>query len=372
MKLSFYLIVLLIFNLPVLPTGQAGGRQESQFVILNSQTVRPIKDEIGFCWNAEEMNNFISFLEKEDGGRSDQKSKNLVAAISVHDDYLYAGKIYYPLYKNIKTKEVVIFGVTHGSVRKEMGNLSNVLILDEFDQWRGPYKNVEISPLREIIKSKLPKEDFIVSNKAHSLEHSIEALIPFLQYYNRDIKITPIMVTQMPFERMDELSNRLTKIISEYMKAYKLRAGKDIFFLISNDANHYGEDFKNSPYGLDANAHKHATENDQRIINQNLVGEINEAGIKKITKEVWPDSANKNPIPIWCGRYPITFGLLTIKKILLEFGQTGLNGHLFKYSDTFSEKVLPVKNTSMGLTAVFSYKHWCSWFTAGFYTGHKK
>ena len=50
------------------------------------------------------MNNFISFLSKEDGGRSNQESKNLVAAISVHDDYLYAGKVYYPLYKNIKTK----------------------------------------------------------------------------------------------------------------------------------------------------------------------------------------------------------------------------------------------------------------------------
>ncbi len=358
MKLNFYLILFLTLN--------------SQFLILNSQTVRPIKDNIGFCWNAEEMDNFISFLAKKNDCKSDQKSKNLVAAISVHDDYLYAGKVYYPLYKNIRTKEVVIFGVTHGSVRKEMGSLSNVLILDEFDQWRGLYKNVEISPLRELIKSKLPKEEFIVSNKAHSLEHSIEALIPFLQYYNRDIKITPIMVTQMPFERMDEISNRLKNIISEYMKANKLKAGKDIFFLISNDANHYGEDFNNSPYGLDVNAHKLATENDQRIIDQNLVGEINWAGIKKFTKEIWPDSANKNSVPIWCGRYPIIFGLLTITKILTEPGRTGLNGHLFKYSDTFTEKVLPVKKTSMGLTAVFSYRHWCGWFTAGFYAGHEK
>ena len=129
----------------------------SSFYTLHSQNVRPIKDDIGFCWNAEEMNNFISFLSKEDGRRSNQESENLVAAISAHDDYLYAGKVYYPLYKNIKTKEVVIFGVTHGSVRKEMGNLSNVLILDEFDQWRGPYKNVEISPLREIINSPYAK-----------------------------------------------------------------------------------------------------------------------------------------------------------------------------------------------------------------------
>ncbi|MCX6169771.1 MAG: AmmeMemoRadiSam system protein B [Ignavibacteriales bacterium] len=317
------------------------------------------------------MNHFVDYLSKVNSGKQKEESKNLVAAISVHDDYLYAGNVYYPLYKNIKTKEVVIFGVTHGSVRKEMGVLSNVLIFDEFDKWSGPYKDVEISPLREIIKSKLPMEDFIVSNKAHSIEHSIEALIPFLQYYNRDIKITPIMVTQIPFERMDEMSTRLMKIIAEYIRTKKLEFGKDIFFLISNDANHYGEDFGNSPYGLDANAHKTATENDQRILKQNLDGEINLAGIKKLTTELWPDSTSKKPIPIWCGRYPITFGLLTVSKILNEFDIGALNGKLFKYSDTFTEKVLPVKNTSMGLTAVFSYRHWCGWFTEGLYMENK-
>ncbi len=365
MKSMLYFFVILILNSQFAIINMASSRQ-------GSQTIRSIRDNIGFCWNANEMNHFVDYLSKVNSGEPKEESKNLVAAISVHDDYLYAGNVYYPLYKNIKTKEVVIFGVTHGSVKKEMGNLSNVLILDEFDKWRGPYKDVEVSPLREIIKSKLPKDDYIVSNKAHSIEHSIEALIPFLQYYNRDIKITPIMVTQMPFERVDEMSTRLMKIISEYIRANKLELGKDIFFLISNDANHYGEDFNNSPYGLDANAHKLATENDRRILKQNLAGVINHAGIKKLTTELWPDSTSKKPIPIWCGRYPITFGLLTVTKILNEFDKGALYGKLFKYSDTFTEKVLPVKNTSMGLTAVFSYRHWCGWFTEGLYAGIKK
>lgn len=125
------------------------------------------------------MDNLISFISKGNGGKSNQESKNLIAAISVYDFYLYTGKGCYPLFKNITTKEVVIFGVTHGSVRKEMGTLFNVIILDEFDYQRRPYKNIDISPLREIIKSKLLKEDFIVSNMAHSIERSIEALVPF-------------------------------------------------------------------------------------------------------------------------------------------------------------------------------------------------
>lgn len=362
MQRKFYLFILLILcsQFASLPTcGQ----------VLHSQNIRPIQDSIGFCWNAEEMNHFIEFLSKHNP-ITKEASKNLIAAISVHDDYLYAGDVYYPLYKNIKTKEVVIFGVTHGTVRKEMGAQSNILILDEYSKWRGPYKDVEISLLREIIKSKLSKDYFIVSNKAHSIEHSIEALIPFLQYYNRGIKITPIMVTQMPMERMEDLSNRLSEIIVDYAKSNQLELGKDIFFLISNDANHYGVDFNNSPYGLDANAHKTATENDIKIIQKDLVNQVTKDKILETAKDIWPDSSKKN-IPLWCGRYPIVFGLLTISKVVKSLEDNEIYGKLFKYSDTFTEKVLPVKDTSMGLTAVFSYKHWCGWFTEGFYLNHK-
>lgn len=332
---------------------------------LTAQNIRPIRDSIGFCWKADEMNRFINFLD-EKNEKENFTSNNLIAAISVHDDYLYAGKIYYPLYKLIKAKEVVIFGVTHGSVRKELGDLKDVLILDEFDEWKGVYSNVKISELREKIKSKLPKENFIVNNKAHSIEHSIEALIPFLQYYNRNIKITPIMVTQMSFEKMEETSNQLSKIIYEYIAEKNLQLGKDIFFLISNDANHYGEDFNNSPYGLDLTAHQIATDEDKRIINANLNCEINKASIEKLSKEIIPNNSKKI-FPLWCGRYPITFGLLTIDKLLNDFYSKKIYGKLFKYSDTLTEKVLPFKDTSMGLTTIFSPKHWCGWFTLGIY-----
>lgn len=333
---------------------------------LHSQGVRPVRDSIGFCWNPEEMTAFVKYLESHRDSH-DTLKRDLIAAISVHDDYLYAGRVYYPLYKMIHAKEVVIFGVTHGSVAKELGLLSNVVILDEYDRWRGPYKDVEISPLRSIIRKQLPSEYVLTSNRAHSLEHSIEALVPFLQYYNRDVKITPIMVTRMPFERMEDLSLRLARIFSEYIGANHLEIGKDIFFLISNDANHYGPDFNNAPYGTDARAHTLATENDRRIINTYLSGEITQAGIQELTGEIWPDSTTKKPIPVWCGRYPITLGLLTVADVLKLLGRGTASGSLLKYSDTFTEGVLPVKNTSMGLTAVFSYQHWCGWFTEGFY-----
>ncbi len=234
------------------------------FFKIMGQEIRPIRDNVGFCWNAEEMDSIISYLSANCEEKN-YPSGNLVAAISPHDDYLYAGKIYFPLYKILRTKEVVIFGVTHGTVRKAMNDPKDILIFDDYKYWQGPYKNVEVSPLRDFIKKNLNKEYFITSDKAQDIEHSIEALIPFLQHYNRNIKITPIMVTAMSYERMSKISEELSDIIKRYILQNNLKPGRDIFFLISTDANHYGEDFDNSPYGMNEEAHQKATEIDKNI-----------------------------------------------------------------------------------------------------------
>lgn len=352
MKHKFNFIILILFS--------------TIFFNAMGQEIRPIRDNVGFCWNAIEMDSVIKYLSNDYKGKTFD-SENLVAGISPHDDYLYAGRIYFPLYKILRTKEVVVFGVTHGTVRKAMNDPKNVLIFDDYKYWQGPYKNVEVSTLRDFIKDNLNKDYYITSDKAQKIEHSIEALIPFLQYYNRDIKITPIMVTAMPYERMEKISSDLSDIIINYIKKNKLKLGKDIFFLISTDANHYGEDFDNSPYGMNDYAHMKATTIDRNIANLCLTGNINGSKVKELTGDLWPDSSNNTVKPLWCGRYPIPFGLLTTIKVVQQTDHKQITGKLFKYSDTWTEKVLPIKNTHIGLTAPFSLKHWVGFLSAGFY-----
>ena len=337
----------------------------SSLGLLYPQDVRPVRDDVGYCWRGDQVDLFISWLNK-DYQQERFESEDLIAGISPHDDYLYAGKIYFPLFKIIKAKEVVIFGVTHGTVRREINDPKNILILDEFDEWRGPYNNVGISPLREIIKKELNPKDYIVSNKAQSLEHSIEGLIPFLQYYNRNVKITPIMVTAMSFGKMDSLSTQLAGIILNYVKVNNLIIGKDIFFLFSNDANHYGEDFDNHPYGLNETAHNVAVANDKRIADQTFNGTITKGKIQNLSDELWPEAGIRQDCPLWCGRYSVVFGLLTVNKVVDKIGKK-LTGKVFEYSDTWTGGVLPVKGTEMGITAPYSLKHWVGFFSAGFY-----
>ena len=330
-----------------------------------SQEIRPVKDDVGFCWTADEMNTLMKYLTENDS--SNFSNENLVAAISPHDDYLYAGLVYAPLYKLIKTKEVVIFGVTHGAPLIEMNDPRNILILDNYDLWKGPYKNVEPSSLREKIKNELDTSYYVVSNKAHSLEHSIEALIPLLQYYNRDIKITPLMVTKMPIEKMEEVGDKLTDIIVDYIKTNNLKLGEDIFFLISNDANHYGKEFNNIDYGEDLQAHDKAIEKDKRITDESFNGEITKERIQSIPDKIWVSETNYPTYPLWCGRYPIVFGLTAVSQITNKLGLGDVNGKVFKYSDTFTGGVLPVKGTTLGTTSTFSLKHWVGFLSAGFY-----
>jgi len=71
--------------------------------------------------------------------------------------YLYAGRVYYPLFKILRAKEGVIFGVTHGTVRQEIGDPHNILILDEFKLWTGLSEPQAIWGLREYLKEHLDK-----------------------------------------------------------------------------------------------------------------------------------------------------------------------------------------------------------------------
>ncbi len=332
---------------------------------LTAQEMRPIRDDVGFCWNLKSMERLVGYLESQE--RESFEAEGLVAAVSPHDDYLYAGRVYYPLFKILRAKEVVIFGVTHGTVRNEINGLQNILILDGFKYWHGLKKPIAVSDLREYCKKRLDKTMFITNRRAHEIEHSIEALLPFLQYFNPEVRITPIMVTPMPFVRMEEVSAKLAEVVASYMNEKNLAAGKDIFFLISSDGNHYGKDFNNSPFGEGERAWEKALRFDQRLIRTYLTGDMNTGKIEGLTQELWGETYLDYRNTYWCGKYSIPFGLLAVEKIIELSANKKIYGRQFRFSDTYSEGVLPLKKTGMGTTAPFSLRHWVSFFSIGYY-----
>ncbi|MGB9893647.1 MAG: AmmeMemoRadiSam system protein B [Candidatus Saccharicenans sp.] len=366
---SFFSLFLIVFILTFISLSLLNLFSQPRASMANKDEaaakIRPIRDDVGFCWKAESMKILIDYLASQETEKFE--AKDLVAAISPHDDYLYAGRLYYPLFSLIRAKEAVIFGVTHGTVRNEIKGLDSILILDEYERWPGVLKPVEISPLREYLKSHLKPEHFIVNNRAHQLEHSIEALIPFLQYFNPEVKITPIMVAPMPLKKMSEISTELARVIAAYMKENKLKPGQDIFFLISADGNHYGKDFNNLAFGEGQEAWEKALAFDRQLISNYLTGPMNEKKVAGLTGELWGKTYLDYKSSYWCGKYSIPFGLLTIEKIMAKAQSKKIIGKLFRYSDTYSEGALPLRKIGLGTTAPFSLRHWVSFCSIGYY-----
>ncbi|NPV82344.1 MAG: AmmeMemoRadiSam system protein B [Candidatus Aminicenantes bacterium] len=356
-------VLLIILSALILVSGQLPGSQGQPQE--RSNHIRPVRDDVGFCWNPDSMKILVDYLAAQE--KEHFRAEGLVAAISPHDDYLYAGRLYYLLFNLIRAKEAVIFGVTHGTVRNEIKGLDSLLILDDYELWPGVLKPVEISPLRSYLKKHLKSGYLTVNNRAHELEHSIEALIPFLQYFNPDIKITPIMVAPMPLDKMKEISENLAGVIAAYIKENRLQPGRDIFFLISADGNHYGKDFNNLAFGEGQEAWEKALAFDRNLINSYLTGQVSEKKVAGLTGELWGKTYLDYKSSYWCGKYSIPFGLLTVQKVMRKNSGRNVRGELIRFSDTYSEGVLPLKKIGLGTTAPFSLRHWVSFCSIAYY-----
>jgi len=79
-----------------------------------------------------------------------------------------------------------------------------------------------------------------------------------LKHLNPKVRILPIMVTRADFSSLQDMAGALAGVFYDYMHENGLAPGKDIAFVISNDATHYGPDFDYQPFGTDARAHRKA------------------------------------------------------------------------------------------------------------------
>ncbi len=316
----------------------------------------PYDDHL-FAWNPSAMDALGEYLENELEPTPSLLNTPL-GGICPHDDHLFAGSLYYPLFKKVKAKHFVIFGVFHGGAAGAVDEKRNAILLDTHDEWEGTYNPVGISDLREKIIEEMPDEYVVVSDEAHRQEYSIEAMIPFMQYFQRNVVITPIIVPTMDFEKMNDIAEVLSDVIAHYMEERHLIPGKDIFFLCSSDSSHYGSDFKNTFYGEGIEGYNLAVAADLEAT-QHLTGKLTPERIKSFAEE-------GVVVRGWCGRYSVPFGTLTMQKTFKKIG-IELEGDILHYSDTLSKGVIPLPGTFMGVTAPFNLDHWVGHLSVLYY-----
>jgi len=324
--------------------------------------IRKIIDTVGFASHDWQIDSLMARLDRERWRRTPGTPWKMV--ICPHDDYTYVGKLYPEALCNIEAKNLILLGVAHKAAAL---NIEGRLVFDSFSGWKGPWGVVKISSIREDLLKILGEENSMVSDTLQSVEHSLEALIPYLQYFNRDISIVPVLVPAMSPERMAECGNALAEAIKSVAAKNGWEWGRDFSIVATTDAVHYGsEDWGSNNYayfGCDSAGNIKARNLENEIVTNCLNGKVMPEKIRLFSKYTL-DSADFHKYKwTWCGRYSVPVALYT--SYFLEIPGE-LTGEIIGYSTSITGKHIPVDDIGMGRTAIATDCHWVGYSAVGF------
>lgn len=327
--------------------------------------IRKAKDIVGYPTSVEQMEQaytharrvYLQFPVDEE-----PPEQPLIAAICPHDDYMYAGPLYYPIMSRITASLVIILGVSHRCP------LTETIVLDSYDAWQGPYGQVKVHrELRDHILNTMDENYCQQNNKCHELEHSLEAFVPFMQKVKKERTILPVIVTSMSWQTLHHTAERLALNISSFLQENNLLLGDHVQIVISNDSVHYGDqqwgNRNYAPFGTGCRGLDGATNVDKEIIRNYLLGELVPLRVRNLYTSLNND--DKTSRVTWCGRFSIPFGLIFSYYVALRYGKSNLDGYLFNYNTSVELGELPLHETGLGVTAPANLHHWVGYTSLG-------
>jgi len=349
-------IVLIIIAFSVLSCKNESKSENSEKADIEKY-IRHVHDTIGFAKYAWQMDSIYNRL-----GIADKKnSLKWKAAISPHDDYKYAGRLYYESLKGINANTVILVGVAH---RARNFNLQDKIIFGSYTHWESPYGNLKVSDLNKEIMNDLEESAYVIHDSMQNLEHSLEAIVPFLHRKNSDLEIIPILVPYINYDSIDDFSTKLSQSVNEVLRTNNLTYGEDVAVVISNDAVHYGNEEWSAdlaPFGVDDKGTEKARQMDIEIINSCLIDDIASEKIKLFTEYTVQQEDYKEYKWVWCGRYSVPFGLDFANKLNILVNEKPLTGTFMHYQSSIDHELIKVEDLGMGTTAIATQKHWVAY-----------
>jgi AmmeMemoRadiSam system protein B len=340
----------------------------------NGDRVRGQMDTVGFAVDAHQAEEVVSTalrLERENLAEQDRRlgmgpDDGFLGGICPHDDHLYASRVYVHLSERITAPRILLVGVFH---RAKSWALEDRIVFDRFEAWHGPWGEIEVDPLRGELIQALSPESLVVDNAMHCREHSLEALLPFLQKGHLDRRIVPILVPHMGWQRIEALSDELARVLATIMDNRGWRLGRDIAVVISSDAVHYGPDFDHAPFGTDATAYQQAVSRDRQLVGEYLAGPLNAGKLRALFDALVDPTTLDYRLP-WCGRFSVPFGLELLRKVSLATEGRVPKGALLRYGTSLSDPELPVsqsvRSAGLGYTAPSNFHHWVGYAAVGY------
>jgi len=289
-------------------------------VVPSHDDVRGRIDSTGYALHAAQMARVweLSDLPPEPDSLGPPPAPGVAAVICPHDDFSFAGRVYRRVLPLVTAHTVVLFGVFH---RYRKFGEHDRMVFDPYRLWSAPDGEVPVSPLREALLARLPREDWIQDAADHDGEHSLEPLVCWLRHIDPKLQIVPIIVPAARFERLQELAEHLAAALNQEMKERGWRLGRDLAIAISADAIHYGPDFQQTLFGAGGvSAYQQATDKDRGLLSGPMSGPLSVEKIRSLYATfVDPDHPDDYRWT-WCGRFSVPLGLLTLQRATRDQG----------------------------------------------------
>ncbi len=150
--------------------------------------------------------------------------EEVIGLVLPHAGYSYSGPVAGATISRIKFKDTfIIMGPNH------TGGGRPLSIMTE-GTWETPLGEVKIDS--ELGKQILASSNYLQEDAgAHQFEHSIEVQLPFLQYFQPDIKIVPIVLAYYSDDAYKEIGKEIAKAIKDL--------NREVVIIASSDMTHY-------------------------------------------------------------------------------------------------------------------------------------
>ncbi|MBN1880859.1 MAG: AmmeMemoRadiSam system protein B [Deltaproteobacteria bacterium] len=178
-----------------------------------------------------------------------------IGVVSPHAGYVYSGKVAGRVFSRVEVpRRVVVMGPNHRGVGGRIALMSE-------GAWETPLGDVSLDG--ELAAKLTTVLDIATEDsRAHTLEHSLEVQLPFLQAVRTDILLLPIALGGLNLELCLALGDALAEVIDD--------VGEDVLMVASSDMTHYEPD-------------KDARAKDREVIDQMLA--LDPEGVFRTVKE---------------------------------------------------------------------------------------
>ena len=327
--------------------------------IPSTHSVRGRIDSTGYALHAPQMAKVWEQSETPPSPDSlgPTPGPGVAAVICPHDDFSFAGRVYRRVMPLVTARTVVLFGVFHGYWR--VGE-RNRMVFDPYREWTAPDGQVPVSPLRDAVLKRLPREDWTQDSLAHDMEHSLEPLVCWLRHAQPNVEIVPIIVPAASFERLETLADHFGAALGQELAKRGWTLGRDVAIAISADGI-LSDDFTQPRSGPEESRRINRRRRTPRWA---ALGPLDTAKIRALYETfVDPDHPDTYRWT-WCGRFSVPLGLLALERVARDRG--GATGWPVAYATSISGPELGLRSVGMSPSSPANLYHFVGYPGAAF------